>query len=149
TIGLPWFDGHSQVFAIPGGERLGIACFEEYTADSKYLFHANLFPSSRRTTKLTCRGRLQRLHAARNRNAAPVKLSGWLAVDPSRLFAFDDEPVNPCSFGEILHAAMNLRQDALVNHEIRNLDVIDLKRSTQHRRNLEAEALPWPWSQPA
>jgi hypothetical protein len=32
------------VFAIPGGERLGIARFEEYTADSNYLFHANPFP---------------------------------------------------------------------------------------------------------
>ena len=27
-VGLLWFDGHAQVFAIPGGERLGVARFE-------------------------------------------------------------------------------------------------------------------------
>ena len=26
---MPWFDRHAQMFAIPGGERLGIARFEE------------------------------------------------------------------------------------------------------------------------
>src|SRR6266446_6300493 len=54
-VGLLRFDGHAQVFAIPGGERLGIACFEEYTADSNYLFHVNPFSSRRRTQKLSCR----------------------------------------------------------------------------------------------
>ena len=48
-VGLLWFDGHAQVFAIPGGERLGIARFEEYTANSNYLFHANPFSSRLRT----------------------------------------------------------------------------------------------------
>jgi hypothetical protein len=28
-VGVLWFDGQAQVFAIPGGERLGIARFEE------------------------------------------------------------------------------------------------------------------------
>ena len=48
-VGLLWFDRHAQVFAIPGGECLGIARFEEYTADSKYLFHTNPFSSRLRT----------------------------------------------------------------------------------------------------
>src|SRR5271167_2752893 len=44
-VGLLWVDGHAQVFAIPGGERLGIARFEEYTANSNYLFHTSPFSS--------------------------------------------------------------------------------------------------------
>ena len=44
-VGLLRFDRHAQVFAIPGGERLGIARFEEYTANSNYLFHTNPFSS--------------------------------------------------------------------------------------------------------
>src|SRR5262245_34557252 len=50
-VGLLWFDRHAQVFAIPGGERLGIARFEEYTAESKYLFHANPFFRARPNEK--------------------------------------------------------------------------------------------------
>jgi hypothetical protein len=46
---VPWFDRHAQVFAIPGGERLGIARFEEYAANSEYLFHVNPFSLRLRT----------------------------------------------------------------------------------------------------
>src|SRR5207247_7927622 len=54
-VGLLRFDGHAQVFAIPGSERLGIACFEEYAADSNYLLHANPFYSPGRTKMISCR----------------------------------------------------------------------------------------------
>ena len=57
-VGLFRFNGHSQVFAIPSGERLGIARFKEYAADPKYLFHANPFPR-RRTTKFGDDARLR------------------------------------------------------------------------------------------
>jgi hypothetical protein len=36
-------DGHAEVQATPGGERLGIARLEEDAADADYPFHANSF----------------------------------------------------------------------------------------------------------
>src|SRR5687767_12441300 len=64
-----------------------------------------------------------------------------------RLVAIDNKSVDPGALGQVLHAAMKLCQDALVDHKIRDLDVVDFQWTTQNRRDFEAEALAWPWSQ--
>jgi len=48
----------------------------------------------------------------------------------SGLLAIDDETVNSCPFGQILHATMNLRQHALVDDEVTDFNVVNFQRST-------------------
>src|SRR5262249_13530423 len=86
-IGLPRLDRHAQVLAIPGGQGLGIAGLEEDTADSEYVFHANLLLVLRRTSQLSGRSH-QGLEPTRAAVMAAVRCSagfGQRSVPPSSL----------------------------------------------------------------
>ena len=65
-----------------------------------------------------------------------------LAIDLRMLASAHFKPRNNVSLRETLHLPVNLSHNTFINSDIKNLDILKLELSSQHRRQFPTITLP-------